>query len=70
MIPKHAIQLIEATTAAGNDKLNRREVGFIASVSIQAKQGRRLTDKQAKYLQDLYARASGGGQYQSKEYVR
>lgn len=69
MIPKHALELIQSIRSI-NEKLNPRDTGFIASVSIQAKQDRRLTDKQSKYLQDIYAKVTGGGQYQSREYIR
>lgn len=67
MIPKHALQLIEAINTK---KLSKAESGFISSVSIQAKQDRRLTDKQSKYLQDLYTKSVGGGQYANREYIR
>lgn len=68
MIPKNAITLIEAIKATGK-RLPTLQNGFIATVSIQAKQGRYLTDKQAKYLQDIYARVTGGGDYQKKEFI-
>lgn len=68
MIPKHALQLIEAIRSSGK-KLTSKDNGFVASVSIQAKQDRLLTNTQAKYLQDVYAKTSGGGDYQSRGYI-
>lgn len=69
MIPKHSLELIQAIKTVGKN-LSTKENGFLASVSIQAKQDRRLTDKQANYLQDIYAKVTGGGPYQDKEYIR
>ena len=69
MIPKDALILINEINKSKN-KLNKTEAGFIASVSVQAKSNRMLTTKQASYLQGLYAKAVGGGQYQDKEYIR
>lgn len=68
MIPKHSLELIKAIKDTGA-KLSTMEKGFIASVSIQSNQNRMLTDKQAKYLQDIYARVTGGGQHQPKEFI-
>ncbi len=69
MIPKHALELIQAIKDTGK-KLLPKDNGFLASVSIQAKQDRRLTDKQAQYLQDIYAKVTGGGTYQERQYIR
>lgn len=69
MIPKHAIELIQAIKATGK-ALNKWENGFVATVNIQAKQDRRLTDKQAKSLQSIYTNVTGGGMYQDREFIR
>lgn len=68
MIPKHTLELIEAIKTTGK-KLSKWESGFIATISIQAKQDRRLTDNQAKALQTVYANVTGGGLYQDRKRV-
>lgn len=68
MIPLHAKQLIEAVKATGK-RLTKMEEGFVSSISIQSGQNRLLTQKQAKYLQDIYSKVSGGGQYANKEFI-
>lgn len=69
MIPKHALELHRAIKATGK-KLSTKDSGFLSSISIQAKQDRKLTDSQTKYLQDIYAKVTGGGMYQDKEHIR
>lgn len=69
MIPKDAIILIDAIRETGK-KLSTKDNGFIASVSIQAKQGRYLQPSQAKWLQDIYGKVTGGGDYQERQYIR
>lgn len=69
MIPKDALILIDSIRATGK-KLPPKDSGFISTVSIQAKQGRYLHPSQAKWLQDIYGKVTGGGDYQSKEFIR
>ncbi len=69
MIPLHAKQLIDAIKSTGK-KLGKFEEGFIASVSIQTKQDRRLTDKQATVLQRIYGRVTGGGDYAERQDIK
>lgn len=68
MIPKHALEIIEAIKQT-EKKLSKWESGFLATVSIQAKQDRRLSDKQAKSLQDVYANVTGGGLYEDRQRI-
>lgn len=69
MIPRDALALINEINKFKN-KLSKTETGFIASVSIQARSNRLLTQKQSKFLESLYAKATGGGVYQDKQYIR
>ena len=68
MIPKHCLQLVEAIEATGK-RLLPKDQSFLTSVTGQAKTGRRLTEKQAKYLQDIYAKTHGGGDYVTRERI-
>ncbi len=68
MIPVHALELVNAIRATG-EKLSSKDNGFLAAVSIQARQGRMLTDKQSKYLQDIYAKVTGGGIQQPRQRI-
>lgn len=69
MIPLHTKQLVEAIRATGK-KLSRDDEGLVATVSIFAKQGRLISDKQSKWLESIYARVAGGGVYQERQYIR
>lgn len=60
MIPKHSLEIIQAIKDAGK-KLSKWESGFIATVSIQSKQNRLLTDKQSQTLQNIHANITGEG---------
>lgn len=66
MIPKHTFDLIEAIKATGK-KISKDDAGLIATCSIFAKQNRRITDKQSKWLQNIYANVTGGGQYEERQ---
>lgn len=57
MIPKSTLILIEYIRGAGK-KLSTKESGFISFCVIQAQANRLLTEKQAKWLQDIYGRVT------------
>lgn len=69
MIPLHATQLIEAIRLTGK-KLTPKENGFLATVHVVSKSNRLISDRQAKWLQDIYAKVNGGGQYENKDFIR
>ena len=49
-------------------QLNEWEAKFIRDMMFH--RPTRLTDKQAVALQGIYAKATGGSNYQKKEYIR
>lgn len=68
MIPKHVMNYVEEIKKTGI-KLSKTEAGLITSVSERAKQSRLITEYQARFLIDIYARVTGGGKYQKSEYI-
>lgn len=69
MIPLHTKQLIDAIRATGK-KLSKEDEGLLSTVSIFAKQGRLISDKQSKWLESIYARVTGGSIYQERQYIK
>ena len=67
MNPKDALILIEYIR---KNKLNDNEASFINSIEHWAKTGGKLSGKQAVCLQGIYAKVTGGGQYERKEYIK
>lgn len=57
MIPKNALTIIQAIKDT-RKKLPINDSAFLSNVALQAVQGRMLTEKQAKYLQDVYQRVT------------
>lgn len=68
MIPKHTLELIDAIKCT-NKKLSKTDQGLVSTCSIFAGQGRKISDKQSKWLQDIYAKCTGGGPYEGKERI-
>lgn len=68
MIPLHTKQIVDAIRATGK-KLTKHDEGLVATCSIFAGQNRRITEKQAKWLQDVYAKCTGGGMYEDRERI-
>lgn len=69
MIPKNTMILVESIRMTGK-KLSREENGFLATVHLMAKANRLISDKQAKWLQDIYSKVTDGGNYQLREYSK
>lgn len=69
MIPLHTKQLVDAIRAT-KAKLSKDDEGLVSTCSIFAGQNRKISDKQAKWLQDVYAKATGGGQYEERQRIR
>lgn len=69
MIPSQAQALLDEIKKTGK-KFPINESGFLASITVQVKANRLLTEKQAKFLQDIYSKAVGGSSYQPREYIR
>lgn len=68
MIPKHAIELINAIRQS-NQKLSTWERKFLKSVENQAQYDKMLTKTQSLVLEKIYAKVTGGGVYQSREKI-
>lgn len=69
MIPKDTMILVEAIRAT-RSKLSEKENGFISTCVIAAKTNKLLSGKQAVWLQDIYGRVTGGGNYQPREFIK
>lgn len=68
MIPKHAQEVInEINNLQYNPK--GKDKDLIESVKRCIEINKVLSKKQAKWLNDIYAKATGGGVYQNKSYV-
>lgn len=68
MIPKDTLALVDAIRAT-KKRLSKDEEGLVSTCSIYAKQNRLISDKQAKWLQDVYAKATRGGQYENRDRI-
>lgn len=69
MIPKATLALLEEIKKS-NKKLTKPEEGFLATVSITAKQNRLITERQGKWLEIIYRKCSDGGQYAERQFIR
>jgi len=69
MIPKHANQLLEEINKL-DYKVKSKEVSFIKSVKNNIKNDVLLSPAMAKWLTNIYSRASGGGSHQNREFIR
>lgn len=67
MLYRDALMLIEAIKRHGY-KPNGWEANFIRSIEVF--QPETLTYKQTRTLEIIYAKASGGGQYQQRQRIR
>lgn len=67
MIPKDALALIEEIKKSKH--LSTWEKNFIASISIQAKQGRYLQSVQSTKLQEVYRLSQSGRGRVSRHYA-
>lgn len=68
MIPKQASDLLEYINRLGYQPKGK-EVKFLKDVKSYIERDMLLTPPMAKWLQDIYAVAAGGGQYQNRGYV-
>jgi hypothetical protein len=68
MIPKNTLILVDAIRAT-KKKLTKDDEGLVSTCSIYARQNRLISDKQAKWLQDIYAKTTGGGQYENRQRI-
>ena len=68
MIPKHANDLITEIHRLGY-KVKGKEISFLVNVRTYIDRDAQLTPPMAKWLNDIYTKAAGGGQHQNRGYV-
>ena len=67
MIPKHANEYLEWIGRLGY-KPKGKEIKFLKDIRSYIDRDTKLTDPMANWLNDIYTKASGGGQKQNRHY--
>lgn len=68
LLPKQAADILHEIQKSLY-KPKPREDSFFSSVEKAIENDWRLSEKQSKWLQDIYVKSTGGGSYQSSEHI-